>query len=54
MTCIEKANREKLEYLQTNSGEEFISTILKNFYNKRSITISYTILYIYKKNEMAK
>ena len=40
---------EKLRCLQVDGGREFISTLLKNFCNKKDITIDYTASYLYQK-----
>lgn len=37
-----------------NKKGEFIFIKLKNFYNKKEIIIKYIVLYIYKKNSIAK
>lgn len=43
----------KLRYLQTDGGGEFINAALKNFCKERSITISYALPYMHKKNGIA-
>lgn len=49
-----EANRIKLDYLQIDCKEEFISTIFQNFYQKKQIKIRYISLYMHKENGIAK
>ena len=48
-----KACESKFNYLQIDDGEEFISTTLQTFCQKRKIKIGYTVPYIYKENGIA-
>ena len=48
-----KACGEKLGYLQTDGGGEFISAALKSSCNEKGITIGYAALYMHKENEIA-
>ena len=44
---------EKLRFLRTDGGGEFISAALKSFCEKRSITIGYAAPYMHEENEIA-
>lgn len=43
---------QKLGYLQADNGKEFISNVLKFYYQEKSIKIGYISLYMHKKNGM--
>ena len=43
----------KLDFLQTNGGGEFISAVFLSFCKKQGIKIAYTALYMHKKTEIA-
>lgn len=49
-----KSSMDKLGCLQIDSGGKFMSSILKNYCNKRGINIWYTTSYIHKENNIAK
>ena len=41
---------DKLNYLQTNGGREFISAVFQSFCKEQGIKIGYTASYIHKEN----